>query len=207
MVFMRKNGKTGGGDQYSYCWGTMFYLGRASATQTDLSPWADGPVYDVSTGLIVQNAATEVYSSGAIADYSFPVGFAQPGNVRLYTLPTIYAPINSTITVTANVTCIAYFVLLSGTIFGDQDVTVTLRCKRIGSGNSSSVARQTVVACASAAQYQWAKGTVSMQIEGQLVAGEYYEVFIEVDRNNWDGSEYKGCNVSRATLRAEVIKR
>ena len=63
MVFMRKLGKNGGGDQYSYAWATMFYLGRATSTQTDLSPWADGPVYDVSTGLIVDNAATEVYAA------------------------------------------------------------------------------------------------------------------------------------------------
>ena len=206
MVFMRKNGNTGAA-QYSYSFGTMFYLGRATSTQTDLSPWQDGPVYDVSTGLIVQNAATEVYASTGVADYSFPVGVGQPGSVTAYTLPTIYASVNSTITVTATATCYGYFVLLAGYIFGSQDITVTLRCKRVGSGNGSNVAVQSVIACAPAVQYEWAKGTVSMQIEGQLVAGESYQVFIEVDRNNWDGSQYKNCVVSKVGLRAEVIKR
>jgi hypothetical protein len=62
MVFMRKFGGDGT-DRYSYSFGTMFYIGRAKPTQIDLSPWSDGPMYDVSTGLIVDNAATEVYAA------------------------------------------------------------------------------------------------------------------------------------------------
>jgi hypothetical protein len=206
MIFLNKTGNATGA-QYSYVWATMFYLGRASATQTDLSPWADGPVYDVSTGLIVPNAATEVYTSGAISDYSFPVGIGQGGSVTLYTLPTIYASTDSIISVTASATCSAYFIFLNNSIFGDQDVSVTLRCRRVGSGQSSSVARQDIIACSPAVTYDWVKNTVSMQIQGQLVAGESYQVTIVGNRSNWDGSKYLSCNFSKVDLRAEVIKR
>jgi hypothetical protein len=181
----------------------MFYLGRATSTQTDLSPWADGPVYDVSTGLIVPNAATEVYSSSSAASYSFPVGIGQPQAAIIYQLPTITASANSNITITATVSCIANFTGANNTVFGNEDVLIDFGCYRTAGG---IVAVQRSAVCApSVAGY--AKGTVTSQIQGVLVAGVSYQVYIVGFRNNWDGSKYLSCDFSEINVRAEIIKR
>jgi hypothetical protein len=98
-VYLIKTGRDGsGGDSTSFVFGSMFYMGRATSTQTDLSPWADGPVYDVSTGLIVPNAATEVYvASGALSSNFNLFGVGESAEVSVTPSFNCVAVITSTI--------------------------------------------------------------------------------------------------------------
>jgi hypothetical protein len=206
MLFLRKNGKTGGGNAESYVFGTMFYMGRAGATQTELSPWVDGPVYDVSTGLIVENAATQVYRSG-VEQYQFSVGTGQPGGATIYTLPDFVAPVDATLSATANLTCFAYFEFTNNTVFGDQDVVVNFLCRNVTTNTLFAGNADFTIVCAPPSGGSWVKNSAVLKIEGPLVAGNTYRVYLSATRSNWDGSKYLNCSFYGITVRAEVIKR
>jgi hypothetical protein len=207
MLFFRKGAKNGGGNNQSYAWGTMFYLGRAKATQTDLSPWTDGPVYDVSTGLIVENAATQVYRSG-YQDFIFPVGTGQAQSRNIYTLPDFVAPVDSTIAVTAHMTCVAFFAFENPSVFGDQDVFVYLDVYDItGGGNKYSGNQDFCIIASPSSGSRWTKSSGALKVEGPLIGGRTYRVIVSATRTNWDGSKYLNCSFYGISVRAEVIKR
>lgn len=206
MLFFRKGAKNGGGNNQSYAFGTMFYLGRAKATQTELSPWTDGPVYDVATGLIVENAATQVYRSG-VQQYQFLVGTGRPASATIYTLPDFVAPVDSTLSATANVSCFAYFAFTNNSVFGDQDVVVYFRCLNVTTGSLFPGDEDYSIICAPTNAGAWVKNSGALKIEGPLVAGNTYRVYLSATRTNWDGSKYLDCNFYGISVRAEVIKR
>lgn len=206
QIYFIKNGNDYSGDSTSYIFGSMFYLGRAGATQTELSPWEDGPVYDVSTGLIVENAATQVYRSG-YQEYFFLVGTGRPSSATIYQLPDFSVAVDSTLSATANATCIAFFPFQDPGVFGSADVIVYLKCLDVTAGAAFGGDQDYAVICDPSSTSRWVKNSAALKIEGPLLAGRTYRVFMTATRSNWDGSKFEACNFYGISVRAEVIKR
>jgi hypothetical protein len=196
MVFARKNGKNGGGDQYSYMWATMFYLGRATSTQTDLSPWADGPVYDVSTGLIVDNAATRVYEvTGAASTTMISSGFAAGFGVVGCSV-TFTAESSGTVSCTASV---------SGQLYANtsgQNLSATLE---VAPSSLVGVFISETIAAGPAGQ-SW-RGSASPTLSFQVTAGQTLTLQLRMTRDNWNGSSWDFAEFYYPRLRAELIKK
>lgn len=192
MVFLRKAGNNSGGAQvYSYAWGTMFYLGRATSTQTDLSPWADGPVYDVSTGLIVDNAATRVYETSS--------GNEALGNVTglIRCQLTFVTEAAGVVSVTAS----ASGVLLA-TAYGR---TMTLGV--FTNGKTSYVGESLVVAPSGGAG-QYFYGSCSPTTTFSVTKGETVSLALVLSRDNFNASgNYEYAELDSPKLRAELIKK
>jgi hypothetical protein len=196
MVFARKNGKNGGGDQYSYMWATMFYLGRATSTQTDLSPWADGPVYDVSTGLIVPNAATEVYvASGALSSNFNLFGVGESAEVSVTPVFNCVAVITSTISASTS----------GGTNGKILDSWVY-------SGAPGSIFGGTALSDVSrlfwAQPNEYSGGSATIVVSVNLTAGvsyRFYQVIRCIDQSG-SGSP-AGTTLQETRLRIELVKR
>lgn len=206
MVFMIKNGNTSGGaDNNSYAFGSMFYLGRASATQTDLSPWTDGPVYDVSTGLIVDNAATEVYTVNGL-DGSFYVTWPFFPSISLGPVLS-YTPLKDvTAVITATVSLNCY-----GGTDGNQLTTYISSSLTAGSNTVFNGSTTSDIAwCAWAWPYQWASGTGTISTRVNLFAGviyQFYQIVRRANNSNTSVTSDMYANPSKAELRLEVIKK
>ena len=198
QIYFIKNGNDGSGDAYSYAFGSMFYLGRASATQTDLSPWQDGPVYDVSTGLIVQNAATEVYTAtGSISTGAvwFINGQSQSASV----------------TVTPKYDCVA---VLTSTVsaLGYGETNGKNVSSWLYSGNPTALFGGTQLSSVGnvfrAQPNQWSSGSSTIVTSANLSANTsytFYQMIQSVD--NSGGGSGTNFQLDESKLRVELVKR
>jgi hypothetical protein len=197
MVYLIKTGRDGsGGDSTSFVFGSMFYLGRATSTQTDLSPWADGPVYDVSTGLIVDNAATRVYevtgaASTTMISSGFAAGFAAVGCSVTFT-----AESSGTVSCTASV---------SGQLYANTSGQNLSAILEVAPSSLAGVFIAETIAAGPAGQ-SW-RGSASPTLSFQVTAGQTLTLQLRMTRDNWNGSSWDFAEFYYPRLRAELIKK
>ena len=148
-------------------------------------------MYDVSTGLIVDNAATRVYESEA-GSYGIPNSAGFVFNVCQITF---YAEAAGTVNCSA-----------SGSGFFDAGGN-KLFTMAIQSGGKRSLVEEYMVRTPSGGGFQRYYGTASPTCTFTVAKGEYVNVGLAFSRNNNAAIGYDYAQFETARLRVELVKK
>jgi hypothetical protein len=193
MIFGRTLGTSSGADSYLFL--TRFFLGRAGAEQTTLSPWADGTLREVNTNAIVANAATETF----FAEYAGKNLLASDGagvfGVNSITVPTY--PFAVRVMCTASTSAYLEHHAATG---GAQTANLAISQNKTGVV-AEYVAMVTAVTASAAGN---AGCTAQFDVPANSAP---FAVSLQLTRTNFTPPNAAACSFATTRLRVEVIKR
>lgn len=199
QVFARKGG-TAAGQSDSFFFATMFFIGRATATQQTNSPWSDGALRHVDTPDLMPSSVTAVFE-GSAAGAALDQFSTSVSGLAQITVPSYRFPISvrCTASVSGTVTYRSGFLSLP-----EQSIAAG-----IWTAGKRPLVQETMATCSANAPVMSGSCTPTATFDVPLVNGETgsFPVSVTIVRNNSSASGLEAASYGFVRLAVEIIKR